>query len=409
MRVLYVCHLYYPSFGGNRAQGQGFSETLTKLGEDVTVLTVNVMQPSQLYRRDPHYRPLPRREVVNGVAIRRFTPCHGLRGIFHRVAPLLSYAAQRCGATRFVHALDLAKSRYPFVPHMLWAIWRHHPDIILANNGFPFTTFLCYLARKWFGYPLAIRTTTHIAQGWHKHPFQREIYRVADRLIANTDFERDVIVQLGIDANKIATIGNGIDPAPFRGAEAAAFRSRYGLGTDKVVAFVGRKVAGKGVEHLIDAMRIVWAQFPPVHLVIAGQYDRHTAKPIRAKISALEPQEAEKLIDLDDFPEKDKPQIYAACDVFVMASNADSFGVVYLEAWASGKPVIACRDTPQETFIEHERDGLLVEYGNVNELAAAIMRMLGDDVLRARLGANGRRKVSRNYTWDIIGRKLRDE
>jgi glycosyltransferase involved in cell wall biosynthesis len=92
-----------------------------------------------------------------------------------------------------------------------------------------------------------------------------------------------------------------------------------------------------------------------------------------------------------------------------MVSNTDSFGVVYLEAWASGKPVIACRNTPQEGLIDDGADGLLVEYGNSEELAHAIRQLLSDRGLRSRLGETGRRKVRAHYTWKRIAAQVRDE
>jgi glycosyltransferase involved in cell wall biosynthesis len=304
----------------------------------------------------------------------------------------------------------MARARYPFVPQMLWAIRRHHPDIMLANNGFPATTLMCYLASRRFGIPLAIRTTTHVTEGWHRHPFQAEIYRAADLLIANTRFEKEVLVNdLQLDPENIVTIGNALEAAPFLSSDGSTFRTRYGLGQSRVVAFVGRKVIGKGIDTLIDAMKIVWQQIPSARLIMAGQRDRVYSVPIEEKLAELRPEQAAKVIDIDNFSNEEKPQIYAACDVFAMPSDADSFGLVYLEAWASGKPVIACRNTPQETFINHEENGLLVEYGNVEELAETICRLLSDDALRARLGRNGREKTISTFTWDKVGPKLREQ
>ena len=175
------------------------------------------------------------------------------------------------------------------------------------------------------------------------------------------------------------------------------------------MAFVARKAAGKGAEDLIDGMKVVWKEIPSACLIVAGARDGAHAQRVKERIRTARQGQDGTIIDIDDFPEEEKPEIFAACDVFVMASNTDSFGIVYLEAWASGKPVVACRGTPQEGIIDDATDGLLVEYGNGRELAGAILRLLADPALRLRLGENGRRKVLANYTWQRVATQVRDE
>ena len=408
MRVLHVSHLYCPSVGGNQIQNQGLSEMLATQGETVTVFTTNAVLPKHLTQRDRAYVPLPACEVINGVTVRRFAPYYRVRKAFVKSSGVVARTAHSVGAHRFGHRIELLRSRGPFVPQMLGAIRRYRPDVIQAHGGYPATTYYCHVARKRFGFPLVIRPTTHVAQGWHRHPFQLELYRVADRLIVSTKFERRVLVEQGVPEEKTILIGNGVHLEPFLKVDGGAFRRQHHIGEAQVVAFVGRKTSGKGAEHLIDAMELVWKQMPAVRLVMAGQQDSAYATVIRERLQRLRQSHAGAVIDIDDFAEDEKPEIYAACDVLVMPSNTDSFGIVYLEAWASGKPVMACKGTPQETIIDHEKDGLLVEYGDTRELAEGIVRLLADDDWRTRLGQNGRKKVLANYTWEIVAAKVRD-
>lgn len=408
MRILHVSHLYYPSVGGNQIQNQGLSETLAARGETVTVFTTNALLPKQLTQRDRAYVPLPTCEVINAVTVRRFAPYYRVRRAFVKSSGVVARTAHGVGAHRFGYRLEMLRSRGPLVPQMPGAIRRYRPDVIQAHGGYPATTYYCHVARKRFGFPLVIRPTTHVAQGWHRHPFQLELYRVADRLIVSTEFERRVLVEQGVPAAKMVLIGNGMYPESFLKADGTAFRRRHDIGGAKVVAFVGRKTAGKGAEHLIDAMELVWKEMPAVRLVLAGQQDSAYAAVIKERLQKVRERRAGAVIDIDDFREEEKPEIYAACDVLVMPSNMDSFGIVYLEAWASGKPVLACRGTPQETIIDHDEDGLLVGYGDTRELAGAIGRLLSDDALRLRLGENGRKKVLANHTWEIVAGKVHE-
>ena len=99
---------------------------------------------------------------------------------------------------------------------------------------------------------------------------------------------------------------------------------------------------------------------------------------------------------------QDKRDLFAATTALAVPSRIDSFGIVYLEAWACGKPVIGARAGGVPDVIADGEDGLLVPYGDVPALAQAIARLSDDAALAAQMGARGRAKVERSYTWDKI-------
>jgi glycosyltransferase involved in cell wall biosynthesis len=92
----------------------------------------------------------------------------------------------------------------------------------------------------------------------------------------------------------------------------------------------------------------------------------------------------------------------AATDLFAMPSRIDSFGIVYLEAWAYGVPVIGCRAGGVPDVIEDGQDGVLVGYGDETGLAMAIEGLLADPQRCRAMGQRGRAKVEAHYTWDQI-------
>ncbi len=169
---------------------------------------------------------------------------------------------------------------------------------------------------------------------------------------------------------------------------------------------MGRKVIGKGIFTLIEAMVIVWQQIPEARLVLAGA-DTSDNDLVKKKIHSLDIEEKRKIIQINNFPEEEKSDIFASCDILVLPSNVESFGITYLEAWFYQKPVVGCKNTAPSTLIDDGKDGLLVEYGNKEELASKILMLLNNREMRMRLGEKGRRKVLRNYTWDIIAKKIR--
>ena len=109
-----------------------------------------------------------------------------------------------------------------------------------------------------------------------------------------------------------------------------------------------------------------------------------------------------RVILVDDFSETDLPHIVDACDVLVLPSIEESFGIVFLEGWMCGKPVIGARIPSTECVIEEGVDGLIAEPLDAPDLACCILALLRDPRQRERMGAAGRAKTLANHTWDAV-------
>jgi glycosyltransferase involved in cell wall biosynthesis len=101
-----------------------------------------------------------------------------------------------------------------------------------------------------------------------------------------------------------------------------------------------------------------------------------------------------------DFDQARKRDVLAALDVFASPSGYESFGLTFVEAWAAGLPVVGCRSGAIPTVVEHGRDGLLVGYKTVPELAGAIVELLDDEPFRRELADAGRAKALERYDWE---------
>jgi glycogen synthase len=108
----------------------------------------------------------------------------------------------------------------------------------------------------------------------------------------------------------------------------------------------------------------------------------------------------DNLLDLGYVSEEEKRDAFAACDIFVLPSRYDSFGIVYLEAWRCGKPVIGAKVGAIPEVIEEDRDGLLVEFGDIEQLTSKMLYLLSHPDLCKELGENGRRKVIERFNWE---------
>jgi glycosyltransferase involved in cell wall biosynthesis len=197
----------------------------------------------------------------------------------------------------------------------------------------------------------------------------------------------------GVPAERIAVRGNGF-PDPDGMPAPADLRSQLGIDSvGRIVLYVGRIAAGKGIEHLLEATR----RDDTVHLVLAGPDDRHgTMKLVEAAQSA--PSTAGRVHVLPPTPEPPL-SLYGAADVFVLASAGDSFGMVAAEAAAAGAPVVVT-DTCGVAGFFHEDEALVVP-DRLDDLVDAIRRVLSDQALRRRLSAGGL-AAARRMSWDQV-------
>lgn len=407
MKILHVSHLYYPSIGGNQIHNRELSQKLAELNEQVTVFTSNLLYFPQSHQLNTGVN-MPANENINGVDVRRFSINYKIYDlIFNKLSKL------KVGR-RFCKLLlkDCYEMLYygPFCPNMIWEIIKLKPEIVLSLNAASTVSYFCCLAKKIFNFPLVIMPCFHIKDKWATNSMTRRILMSSDLIVTFTVFEKEFIINNhGIEASKIYVGGIGINVDKQNSVnKTVSFRNKFNLKDSPVVTFVGRFIKGKGIGTLIDAMQLVWKHTPDAKLILAGDKDYYL-KIIKSKIEVLDNDYGKNIIFINNFHESEKDSIFDACDVFVMASNADSFGLVYLEAWLHGKPVIACKNTPQSTIIDDGNDGLLVEYGNEYELASAILKLLKNKELRFKLGENGKKKVLENYTWDIVARGIREE
>src|SRR5213079_2849176 len=186
-----------------------------------------------------------------------------------------------------------------------------------------------------------------------------------------------------------SVIPNAVDHRRFR-PDVDGSRVRESLhvpaGTP-LLLLVGRIVPHKGVEHFIEAARYV----PEARFVIAG--GGSLLEPMRALAESMGV--ADRVQFLGRVSDEQLPEVYAACDVFVLpsVSRLEAFGIVALEAMATGKPVIVADIPGVREIIEDGRDGLLAE---------KIRRLLSDPKARQTMGARGREKVLESFSIERV-------
>ena len=233
---------------------------------------------------------------------------------------------------------------------------------------------------------------------------EEETAKNATLIVTISQYSLEKIKQFyNVDAAKIRIVPNGVDPEKFKPFEdQAAVKRQFGLGNEPCVLFVGSLIPRKGLPFLVEAAKKIVKEYKETKFIIVGE------GPLRNQL--LRKLEAANLSGnftfLGNVKEDMLPAVYNCADVFALPSIQEGQGIVLLEAQASAKPVVAFDVGGVNEAVRNGETGLLVKRGSTDKLADAIMKLLSDKALREKMGANGRRFVTENFTWDICAQKM---
>lgn len=367
MRIAQVTPYFHPHIGGVESNVYNISRNLLKLGHEVTVFTSR------------YDKSLPAAEDFEGLRIVRSKQ---LMNLF--LTPVTPDLKQ-----------DLLKDRWDLVhTHAPPPLSSYY--VAKAKNKAHFPTVMTYHCDP----EIPIRGGGMIT-GLYRHIYGNYTFRRMDLVLAET--ETYAATSRAIWNTNAKVIPPGVDTERFNpGVKGDAIREKHGLGSSKVVLFVGRLTFHKGVNHLIDASAIYK---DAKYLIVGGG-------PMEASLkrqAALSPN-AKNIIFAGKASDEELPQYYAACDVLVLPSitRLEAFGLVMLEALASGKPIITSDMPGMREVVIDGVDGLLAEPLDPHDIAEKIRALLDNDDLRKRFGANGRMKVEERFTWARVTKLTED-
>jgi len=233
---------------------------------------------------------------------------------------------------------------------------------------------------------------------------EEETAKKATLIVTISQYSLEKIKQFyNVDAAKIRIVPNGVDPEKFKPFEdQAAVKRQFGLENEPCVLFVGSLIPRKGLPFLVEAAKKIVKEYKETKFIIVGE------GPLRNQL--LRKLEAANLSGnftfLGNVKEDMLPAVYNCADVFALPSIQEGQGIVLLEAQASAKPVVAFDVGGVNEAVCNGETGLLVKRGSTDKLADAIMKLLSDQSLREKMGANGRRFVTENFTWNICAQKM---
>jgi phosphatidylinositol alpha-1,6-mannosyltransferase len=235
----------------------------------------------------------------------------------------------------------------------------------------------------------------------------------AGRVLANSRYTAGLLASIGVDERRVEIIHPGCDVAHYRPIEprAGAFESLLGRPRCPMILTVGGLVQRKGHDLVIRALPAILPRMPQLLYVIVGEGPNRIhleelagSLGVRRNVHFAGRVAHERL-----------PEYFALCDAYVMPSRArlehsdvEGFGLVYLEANACAKPVIGGRAGGVPDAIVHGKTGFLVDPGDVDDLARAVVTLLGNRELASTMGRQGLERVRASFTWTHVANRVRE-
>lgn len=397
MRIAHFVQRYPPALGGSEAYFARLSRYLAARGDTVAVFTTNAIDLEAFW--NPRGKTTASGTgIEDDVEVRRY--------------PLLRWPGRRY----WLKALSL-------IPHRRWQaltlpcnpisrpMWRdsgrkdHSFDIVHAT-AFPYAfPIVCglRLARR-LGTPFLLTPFLHLGdlanpadktrQGYLS-PSLVSLIREADGVFVQTQVERQALLDLQVNAEKLVLLGMGVDPAECTGGDRPRARVAWKVSDHEIViGHLANKSVEKGTVDLLRAAEVAWKRGARFRLVLAG--------PEMPNFLSYWQNYGfrDRVLLLPVLSESEKRDFFAGLDVFALPSRSDSFGLVLLEAWANRLANIGYRAGGVAEVIRHEQDGLLVNCGDIDGLSSALKSLVENPGLRRRLGTCGHGRLATEFDWN---------
>lgn len=299
-----------------------------------------------------------------------------------------------------------------FILPLLYAVSLHRHnsfDMLECGQALPLG-LIGWLFKRFSGTPYLVWSYGREILGPHRYPILRFLLQLiiedADLIISVSEDTRRTLIELGASPHRVKVIYPSVDTQRFHPqVDGRSVIARHGLHDKRVILTVSRLFPRKGIDTVIQALPNVLNSVPEaVYLIVGDGPDRNRLEALARELNV-----ADHVYFVGAVDDAILPHYYAACDVFAMVSRAipeagevEGFGIVYLEAGASGKPVLAGRSGGVTEAVQDNVNGLLVDPLSVISVSDVLCDILTDPVLAARLGAGGRHRAQRRSRWELL-------
>jgi len=363
LKIHYVVPHFHPDVGGVEDHVMRLAKYMTGRGHEVTVHTS---------RKSISGVTLPPQEDLHGILVRRYEPGLSLGYYATMFRPAIAEGD-------IVHAHG-----YAFLPADFSI--RHYRGrmgaILTAHHGVRMT-------------PPNLRGRV-LRMLYDRYGLRT--LRKADKVFASSDADKRWMTERRVRTEKIEVIPDGIPDEAFAPGD-RSFASRRGLGD--YILFLGRVHKEKCVEHLLTALARL--KRPGLQLAVVGP-DGGAIAALRQTAKSLGIEESVKILGL--VSEEEKRGLLAGCSLLALPSLYEAQGLVILEAWAQGRPVVASRVGGVPYMVTDGTDGILYDWGDIDQLTAAISGLVDDRAAANKIGAAGKSTALRSYRWSSVAARI---
>jgi glycosyltransferase involved in cell wall biosynthesis len=295
--------------------------------------------------------------------------------------------------------LDGVISDYPFLPNLASVLRNIKPNIIHAHSHLFLSSFEAIKEAKKLRLPSVLTVGgvsverdafTNFAQQSYLYTVGRWIFRNATRIICLTRSDAYEAMKYGAERLKISIVPNAIDLNLFKPSNEKSIEPLF--------VWVGRVVPEKGLHYLVKAIKVVVRDYKDAKFILIG--DGPMLPLIKKMVEKLGLNEYVRFAGFMD--SKSVSHILSKATGFVFPSLKEGMPKAVLEAMACGIPIIASGISGIDEFVTNGYDGLLVPPEDHQMLGEAIMNVINDSSLAAKLGANARKTVETGHNWDAI-------
>ena len=389
MKILHIIQRYAPAIGGSETWCREVASYAQRHGGCVRVWTIGIVSE----REFGHALPQEERSThlghisfLDGVEIHRFRQNIPSPLVWH----LMRWLDRRLGVYAYPpHSLPMYQALWSAVR---WADVVHLHTLPYAHVA------IGYVWARLLGRPVVITPHFHVQHPSYERWLFRALLRHCDQVLVMTDLERRHLIARGVPSPRLRVIGNGVEPSDYPETQAPATNGHPMTHADeRRVLFLGRKEEYKGLPTLLQAFQAVRRRVPEARLYLVGprtewfrQFWDQCADTLKVGV-----------IEIDRVSHDAKVWLLRRAHVLVLPSRFEAFGIVLLEAWLCGVPVVVPEGgAPAEVAQE---GGLTFRLDDADDLASQLAQLLQDPARRRLLAERGRARVLARHTTDHVG------
>jgi len=317
------------------------------------------------------------------------------------------------GANYRIYRLPLMRLRYvrmlPMTPAILAIALKERPEFVLAMRATR-EGVIALIVKRLLGIPYLVFAHGLEFARFSPNSFSwricRQIYEQAEAILAISEPTQTILAERGFDRGKVHIVRLGVSDQIFEAVPPLTNWNGQSFDGKRVILSVSRLVERKGVDKVIEALPFVLERCPNALYVVVGD------GPYRERLMELAREKgvADKVLFAGRVP--DIRPFYRACDVFVLPTregrkgDIEGLGLVYLEAAACGKPVVASLVGGVADAVVPNETALIVDPLDPKDIANAIVKVLTDKELARKLGETGRERVLREFTYDRVAKRV---